>query len=216
MKKNVYQAFALILLALLTACSNASAAATSQGSGRSGGAANGAADSALATPAALAVGIFKLDGSANAVNHEQAAALLPLWKALRMEATSKTPVTQEISAVVRQIETTLKPEQVQAITDLKLTNKDMFALMREKGLGSGGGGGGAGNLTPEQLATRQAGGNRGGGGGFPGGGFPGGGFGGPGGGGAQTTPSAARISSGSGVGVNVVLINAVIDYLKAK
>jgi hypothetical protein len=212
MKKNAFHVFVLVALALLTACSSASAAATSQGSGRSGSF-NGAADATLPEAAQLAVGIFKLDGTPNAVDHEQAVALLTLWKALRMEANSKTPVAQEISAVTRQIQSTLKPEQMQAITGMKLTYQDLGSLMRAKGLGSGGG---FGNQTPGLQATRQAG---GGGGGFPGGGggFPGGGF--PGGGGGQrpqTTTSAARLSSSGGVGVNVVLINAVIDYLKAK
>jgi hypothetical protein len=180
---------------------------------------------ALPLMSQLAVGTIKLDGTGNAIDKTEAGQLLPLWKVLRTLSTSNTAAVEEINAAIHQIETTMKPEQVTAIASMQLTQQDMAAVFAQRGVGFGSGGGFGGNLTPEQQATRQALRQSGGGGGGPppGGGFGGGGFGGGGGGGGQvpaaqqTAIAAARSGSGrSSSGVNLGVVNAVIQYLTSK
>jgi hypothetical protein len=136
----------------------------------------------------LLIGTLKLQGTSNAVNATQAAALVPLWQAYAQLTSSNTAAQAEIDAVVSQIQTTLTPAQVSAITAMKLTRQDMFTEMSSLGLTNGGGA----NGTPGFSGT--PGGARGGGGGgggfaFGGGGGGGGGVPGPGAGGTTTRPT---------------------------
>ena len=73
----------------------------------------------------LLIGTLKLQGTSNAVNATQAAALVPLWQAYAQLTSSNTAAQAEIDAVVTQIQQTLTPAQVQAITAMKLTRQDM-------------------------------------------------------------------------------------------
>jgi hypothetical protein len=150
----------------------------------------------------LLIGTIKLQGTANAVDAKTAASLIPLWQAYAQLTSSNTAAQAEIDAVVTQIQDTLTPQRVQAITDMKLTRQDMVKTMSDLGLTNGFGGNG----------TRTPGAPRTGGGGFfpgaggdaggpPAGGPPpgadrggAGGFGGGTGatGGARTTPNATE------------------------
>ncbi|PJH74752.1 MAG: hypothetical protein CO064_10305, partial [Anaerolineae bacterium CG_4_9_14_0_8_um_filter_58_9] len=60
--------------------------------------------------------------------------LLPLWQEYNELTRSDTAAQAEIDAVVAQIQETMTPQQVQAITDMKLTQQDEFSLMQELGL----------------------------------------------------------------------------------
>jgi hypothetical protein len=225
MKKTQSLSILLILSILflpLVACTGSSGTATQSTTG----------DLSLASQ--LALGTLKLDEASYPIDKDQAAELLPLWKALRALSSSDTTAPQEIEALVKQIQNTLTTDQINAITAMNLTNEDILAYMQAQGSMAGGAQG-----TPDSgaQATRQAriqsgvqrgatGGSQGGGpggGGMPSGGFPGGDMGGgfPGGdipmdggmpGTVSGTPGAVPQNSS---GVNIFLVNLVIQYLEA-
>ena len=168
----------------------------------------------------LALGTFKLDETAFAIDGAQAAELLPLWKAARSLSQSETTATQEIEAVLKQIQNTMTSEQLEAIATMELTMQDMGAIADELGLDFGSAGGGFGNMDPEMQATMQA--ARESGEGPPAGmELPGRG-GGPG-GEAGLSPEARETAMaerggarGATLGLNPALLDAIIVYLEAK
>jgi hypothetical protein len=126
------------------------------------------------------VGIFKLEGTDQAITSAQATTLLPLWQSLTSQGTTPTPAADQISSITDQIKAVLTSQQIDAITALNLTQNDMITLSRDKGLtptrqnasgtpfapGNGSGGGQGNNNqgqtpnqtpNPQQQATRQAG-----------------------------------------------------------
>lgn len=112
-------------------------------------------DGALDASTQLVLGTIQLEGTENAVTPGQAAALLPLWQALRGGVT----VQAEMTAVLKQIEGTMTSEQLGAIVAMQLTQEDLRAWMEEQGVGPGGGFPGADGgqeVSPELRATRQA------------------------------------------------------------
>jgi hypothetical protein len=112
-------------------------------------------DGALDVPNQLMLGTIQLEGADNAVTPEQATALLPLWQALQGGVTAQA----EMAAVLKQVEGTMTPEQLEAIAAMQLTREDLRTWMQEQGLGAGGGFAGAGGgeeVSPEVRATRQA------------------------------------------------------------
>lgn len=139
----------------------------------------------------LALGTLKLEGTADAVTPDQAAALKPLWQALQSGAARTDP---EVNAVLKQIEGKMKAEQLAAIAAMQLTMQDVTDYAQANGLtmappagaegmppgGSGrqppawaegmspGSSGGQGSLTEEQRAAMRATADAGGG---PAGGF---------------------------------------------
>jgi hypothetical protein len=112
----------------------------------------------------LMVGTLKLEGGDQAVTPEQAAELLVLWQASRTLSRSGTGATEEVTAVLNQIEAAMTPEQIAAIAAMQLTRADIQSMSQAMGLstGSGDGAGPEGsrgqgqNLSPEEQATRQA------------------------------------------------------------
>jgi len=123
---------------------------------------------ALNASSQLALGTLQLEGAENAVTAEQAAALLPLWQALRGGVT----VQAEVNAVLKQIEGTMSQEQLAAIAAMRLTREGLRTWMEEQGPGGPGGFppamdgtpapgqapgmGGGQDVSPEVRATRQA------------------------------------------------------------
>jgi hypothetical protein len=163
----------------------------------------------------LLVGTFRLEGTSNAVDAKTAATLIPLWQTYSQLTSSNTAAQAEIDAVISQIQQTMTPQQVKAITAMKLTQQDLFTTMSDLGLNNFGS---AANGTPEPNSTpgtRR--GFPGGSGGFSGGGgFPGGGTGGT--GGTRPTPNptfqAARTQFANRI--PTPLMNALIDLLQKK
>ncbi len=237
-----------VLLTLLLALAACSPAATAQASGASTGSSQTAAGTPqpgqgqMNTETRLLLGTLNLEGTSQAVTKDQAAQLLPLWKALNTLSTSQTTSQEEIDALYKQISDTMTPEQTKAIDDMQLTFQSMGEIMQKLGITpvAGGFGGQQGTASPEQQATRQAriaqgggnfnfgGGNGGGGnggGGRTGGGgqgfVPGGGQGFPAdggqgffpGGGQSGTPVAGRGFSGRNR-ANPELVNALIKLLE--
>jgi hypothetical protein len=102
-------------------------------------------DRALPISSQLALGIYRLEGTENAVTPEQAGNLLPLWQALQSESLQSDA---ETNAVLKQIEGSLTSEQLSAIAALQLTGESLGAWMQERGVNLG--------VSPEAMATRQA------------------------------------------------------------
>ncbi len=204
-----------VLVIVLAACGAKASSPATTGGASGASAANGTPGAAnLTQPLPLAeslvIGSFKLQGTGNAINATQAGALVPLWQAYAQLTSSNTAAQAEIDAVVAQVQQTLTPAQMQAITAMKLTRRDMYTEMSSLGLTNGGASG-----TPGFSFTPRAGGT-GGGGGFPGGGFAGGGV--PGAGGTTTrpTPNATQnaLRAQYANRIPTALMNALISYLQ--
>jgi hypothetical protein len=230
MKRIFVTISGLILLVGLSACSgSASASPSTQPAGGGNNAGISLAtesqgllptdyDNALPVDMQLIVGTFKLEGTQNAVDAATAKELIPLWQAVQSLGSSDSTSTLEMDALYKQIEETMKPEQIAAIEEMKLTRQDITSVAQEMGLNFQGGGN-SGNFTPEQRATAQAGRQNGqgfnGGGNFPGGGPFGGGE--PGGGGFNSGQRATPAPGQAGqFRSNTVFLNAIIKLLQSK
>ena len=174
----------------------------------------------------LALGTFQLEETDYPVSSEQASELLPLWKALRSLSQSETAATAETEAVLKQLQSTMTPEQMNAIDDMGLNFQSMQSIAEKLGLNLGFGGGFA-NMSPELRETAQAALQSGQGGppGGPGGEFfgpPGGGPGGPGdqSGSSQEARETAMAQFNNqrdaNSGINPALLDAIIEFLGAK
>jgi hypothetical protein len=137
---------------------------------------------ALSVAGQLALGTIQLDETDLAVDEAEAAGLLPLWQAYQSLSNSDSAAQAEIDAVLRQLQDTMTPEQVQAIVEMRLTDDSLNELAESGDLTFGFGG----RAFQEGDAAAQGGGRGAGffggppdgGPGFgPGGGIPGGGFG---------------------------------------
>ncbi len=84
-------------------------------------------EGALDAATQLALGTLKLEEAGSAVTPDQAKTLLPLWQALQGGVTAQA----EVNAVLKQIEETMTPQQLQAIAEMHLTQEDMQAWMEE-------------------------------------------------------------------------------------
>ena len=220
MKNNLITTLILFTLTL-TACGASSAQAANPTRNTNGN--NGFSGNTTPLPLAMEilVGTFKLEGTANAVTADEAAKLLPLWQVYKDLSASSSAAQQEIDGLAGQIQSTMTPEQVQAITDMKLTRRDIFQTMQTLGIASTGGPTASGTPRP----GGGGGGFGGGGGGFGGGGGGGGGV--PGGGGGQNltpqqlaTLQARRAQNGGSSGqfnrIPPALYDALIKLLQSK
>ncbi len=235
----------LVATLVISACGTAATEAnslpgtTAQSAGASGSSAQtDSAASDLPNSLKMALGTFKLADSANDISAEEAAALLPLWKAVRSLGSSETVATEEIEALYIQIQETMSADQIAAIDQMELTQASMAEIAEDLGIELFSNGGRFANMTTEQQATAQAARESGE---FPQGGFPlpgsgsGSGFGGgPGGGGGfggasqsgggnitpeqQATMTASRAANGGriNIGVPTALLDALIQYLEGK
>jgi hypothetical protein len=192
----------------------------------------------LPLASALAVGTIKLDDTAQAVSADEAKQLVPLWEGLQSLIGSDTAAKAEVEGVINQILSTMTADQVSAIKALNLKGSDEASIFSQGGYAFGGP-----NTqgTPQAGATPDAGRFRGGfrggdgggfafrgGGGFPGrggpGGFNGGGLPGAGSSGGNNNGNSAaqdarataqaRFTQFEQLGVNPVLVRAVINYLQ--
>lgn len=73
----------------------------------------------------LALGILKLEGTANQVDSNTAANLLPLWKAMQALSSSDTTAPAELNAIVKQLVSGMSTTQLQAIAAMQLTSTDL-------------------------------------------------------------------------------------------
>jgi hypothetical protein len=122
MKKWMFVTIIVSLMLALTAC----------GSTQSSNAA-ATASTTLSLEGQLLVGTLKLENTTLAISSKQASTLLPLWETLESLASSNTAASQEVDAVVSQIESTMSSQQVSSITAMKLTQKDLAAAALDTG-----------------------------------------------------------------------------------
>jgi hypothetical protein len=177
----------------------------------------------LPTQMKLAAGTLKLEETDLAVTAEQAAELLPLWKAAKSLVDSDNITSEEINAIYDQIEAAMTAEQMDAIEAMELSFEDLSEVFPDMQMGLGGGQ--FSDVDREAMqATREAMGDDfqppngfEGGGGGPEGGFPAGGGGGPdggfpGGGGGFGGDS----DSGERVSPAATIYDPVIELLEGK
>lgn len=107
----------------------------------------------------LMLGTLLLEETPTAITPDQAEQLLPLWKML-LQGTLRD--AQEREAVIRQIELTMRPEQLEAIAAMQLTQADLQAWADEHGIAiptpalGQRQGNGTGPGDPATMATRPA------------------------------------------------------------
>jgi hypothetical protein len=163
-----------MVAALLVGCGAQPAMERADDAGAYAGALDLSYEGALDSPTQLALGTLKLEETADAVTEEQAVVLLPLWQAL---AGGALKGAAERTAVLRQIESSMREGQVAAIADMRLTGEDLRAWAQSQtgragapggqgqggrqrpGGGQGGGqgpGGAASGLSDDEQATRRA------------------------------------------------------------
>lgn len=168
-----------------------------------------------ATLQQLALGTIKLDDQIDA---EQAAALLPLWKAVRSLSESDTTATEEMAALVTQLQGGMTDEQLQTIQSMAQNPQDWFTIAQEEGIDLAGGGAGAGSSGSETTRFSVSSGGGGMAGGPPDGGMPPGG--GMGGDGSGTPPDMAQLESSGQImaqsSLNSAVLDAVIKFLQDK
>jgi hypothetical protein len=208
------------LMIFLTGCGSKTPAAETNATGRL----NANYENALPVENQLILGTLLLEDTDHALTTEQAAVLLPMWQMMKELESSDTAATQEKGGLIEQIQETMTSEQIRAIADMKLTQKELFAYMQKAGL----------MQRPQQSGTQAASGSTSGnfpgnGGGAPPAGFEGGGRsisseggGGPSGGTGSNltseqiaTMQARRASGGSG-GNTSALLDALLQLLETK
>ena len=210
-KLNVIVLAAILTTLLFSACTGSlpfigqsTSSASGSGSSRTGG--SGSAAQFTVSPETITViGILKLEGTNDAITADQAATLLPLYKAVKSISATAGSSPAELQALYTQVNDTLTPSQTQAITAMGITGANMRTIMSDLGIQFGGGGGGSG--------TRTANGN---GGGFGGPGGFGGGGGVPGGSGSTTIRPTSAVSSTRQQTINPALLTAVLDLLNKR
>lgn len=129
MKKKALLLVILVLLASLL-CVGCAKTGSSDPSGSGSGTSS---DSSLSQVNTLLVGTLKLDGTAQAVTKEQASSLLTLWQAYQSLSSSQTAAQAEVDGLLKQIESAMTAEQMQAITAMNLTTNDMMTLLQLQG-----------------------------------------------------------------------------------
>jgi hypothetical protein len=162
----------------------------------------------------LILGTINLEETNNAVTAEQAKELLPMFYVLQDLNDSDTAAQEEMDGLVNQIQEALTAEQVQAIDDMTLSMRDVFALTQ----GSSGS-----TSTSNASSTSGTSTNGGGAGGPPDmGGMPGGGPSGmPGGGGMPSTGTTSTSNSANAApamdtSTPSALFDVVIELLQKK
>ena len=132
MTGNLRWVWAMACLVFLAGC-----AGSGEPTGSAGALSEGY-EGALPVQTQLIVGTLQLEESETAVTREQAAELIPLWKAVRSLSSSDTAAQAELEALTDQVQETMTAEQLQAIAAMQLTQEDLFGVMQELGIGPGG------------------------------------------------------------------------------
>jgi hypothetical protein len=203
MHKKIGILMLLMVTILLPACSAGASNSTAAGTDTTAAATAEAIQVPLETQ--LSLGTMQLEGTEYVVNAEQAAALLPLWKLMKVLGESDITAQVEVDAVLKEIQASMSAEQLQAIEEMTLAPASMPATTRD-----------AGNASTSQGAAAM--------GGMPSGGMPGGDMpaGGGGGapdmaaGGAMLQMGASTTTDSGAASSSATLYDTVIAYLEAK
>jgi hypothetical protein len=118
MKKLLFPML-MVFAILLSACSTSSTRTPT-----------GSTSNDLAIETQLAVGTLKLEGTDQDVSVEQAQELVVLWQVYREISQSETAAQAEVDGLIAQIQATMTTDQMQAITDMQVTQQDVFASMQ--------------------------------------------------------------------------------------
>jgi hypothetical protein len=166
MKKIILASILFTLLLALVACGGTSNSGSTTSNSTS-----------LTLEEELLVGTFKLESTDLGVSSDQASQLLPLWETLQSLAKSGTAASEEIDAVVSQIEGTMSQQQLDAITAMELTQRDLESELTALGVSASNSNAnssssttsvqGLANAGPTGGGSDSAGGNPGGGGNPP-------------------------------------------------
>ncbi len=97
----------------------------------------------------LLVGIFKLEGTAQAITSEQAKLLITLLTSLQ----GNTLTQDQITSTIQQVQAVLTADQINAIAQMQITQESALTIMQEQGLSMGGQGQGNGGQQPPQDGT---------------------------------------------------------------
>jgi len=84
----------------------------------------------MPTETQIAVGTLKLAGTGQDISVEQAKELVVYWQVYKELSQSQTAAQAEMDGLVAQIQETLSDDQMQAITDMKITQQDVLASMQ--------------------------------------------------------------------------------------
>ena len=135
MNKKGFLFFILIFtLLVLSACSNSNEAANSNGSATTtAGVLEGEIE--IDQVGQLALGTIMLDGTENVVTAEQAQTMLPLWQLYQSMMSEDTTASEELDAILSQIEKAFTKEQLSAMESLDYSNS--MQIMAQMGLRNG-------------------------------------------------------------------------------
>ncbi|NOZ73390.1 MAG: hypothetical protein GXP38_16060, partial [Chloroflexi bacterium] len=127
----------LILLLILAACNSADESSPSPESDNGQALLNTDYDNALPLSSQLIIGSLQLEQTGNALDEEQAKVLLPLWQAYQALSNSDTTAQAELDAVLKQVQESMQPAQIEAIAAMQLTSESAQQIMQELGIGMG-------------------------------------------------------------------------------
>lgn len=134
MKKNLLIIAVLILVGTLAACTGLSNSNNTRSANRTVNTNANSDPTTLSVEAKAGVGILKLEGTDQSVTAEEAKALLPLFQALKTLSTNNNTAVDEISALNKQIKTSLTSDQLSSINNMTFTSADIRTLMEQNGL----------------------------------------------------------------------------------
>ena len=110
----------IFILLFMTACSAANGLQ----------AASASSDDTVPLEARLAIGTLQLKDTEQAVTHDQAGELLVMWQVYRELSTTDTAAQAEFDAVIAQVQETMTDGQLQAITNMKLTQQNVSEVVQ--------------------------------------------------------------------------------------
>ncbi len=121
-------------------------------------------EGALSQKLLLSLGSMELANTEYALNAEQAGLMLFYWQALNNMTASGNSATEEVAAILTQIEEAFTAEQITAINAMQLNSESLQVWATENqvtmGTGAGAGGGqgqgGGGGMDADARATKQA------------------------------------------------------------
>jgi hypothetical protein len=117
--KKLFFSIMMIFAAALTACSSQSTGTPSVSTNND-----------LPTETQIAVGTLKLAGTDQEISIEQAEELVVYWQVYQELSQSQTAAQAEIDGLIAQIQETMTGDQMQAITEMNITQQDVLASMQ--------------------------------------------------------------------------------------
>jgi len=124
--KRIALTLLMIFTIALTACGFSSTSAPT----------NAATGTDIAIGSQLAVGTLRLAGTEQDITADQAKELIILWKVYEDISQSSTAAQEEVDALIEQIQETMTSPQIQAISDMNITQRDVFTVIQSADVNS--------------------------------------------------------------------------------